>query len=71
MKINSLLICTFDADIRKVGQFATLEKSQVLGTIFFFSLAPIIFPGLQTFIFICQEHGNPGAGLKYNVHLKS
>ena len=29
----SLLIYTCDSEFRKVGQFATLEKSQVLGTI--------------------------------------
>ena len=33
LKTIGLLICTFDSDFRKVGQFATLEKSQVLGTI--------------------------------------
>ena len=42
-QIFGLLICTFDSDFRKVGQFATLEKYQVLGTIFFFSSATIIF----------------------------
>ena len=29
-KLSGLLICTFDSYFRKVGQFATLEKSQVL-----------------------------------------
>ena len=32
--ITCLLICTFDSDFRKVGQFASIEKSQALGTIF-------------------------------------
>ena len=38
-----LLICTFDSDFRKVGQFTTFEKSQVLGTISFFQFCTHYF----------------------------
>ena len=40
--VLGLSICTFDSDFRKLGQFATSEKSQFLGTLFF-SSSPITF----------------------------
>ena len=45
--VLGLSICTFDSDFRKLGQFATLEKYQVLGTIYFLIQHPLFFTGLE------------------------
>ena len=55
-KTFGLLICTFDSDFRKVCQFATLEKSQVLGTIVFFQFNTHYFFQVCRPIFLYANH---------------
>ena len=70
MATLGLLICTFDSDFRKVGQFTTLEKYQVLGTIFFSSATIIFFRFADLYCYMPRKWKS-GAGSIYNVQCAS